>query len=579
MSNLSIALDSLVLSAALIALVVCAAWAIRSALGMVENPLGLAAALALSAGGLALAVFAAAAFGWIGRVRFGIPMVYWWHLPAGLWIAAAVGAAAWRGGAEQSLLGRPRFSVGIFAALAFLVWVLATDLLLCFEPQFRSDALWYHLTLPYYWVMERTLRGYPAWLTAATVHSQAPPPTVEGYPLLTEMLYTIPVSHGLPFGARILHLAFGLGVVAAIYGYLRASGTPAAPALAERKERGFAHTGVESVSAETGIPNSAPGNTETPKGETWPSTPRPLSPAAAFAVASMFFFFDPINEVGTWANTDLARAFFMVTSAALLARYSDSGERRDLVLAAVIAGLAMSTHYLALPFGNGLMTAAFLCSAWRRKNGRSGRSGQSVQQGQNGQNEQTDSPFTASTSSVPSTLSALLFDLALFWAISFLVFSPWLIKNQILFARPFCGIPENILSLPSGEALGRLFFDNSFFLGFGGIALWLLVQGRLVPSERFLSVYLLGYLLLGAVALPPIPRFFFPIYGIGLMLAGRLTAPLFHRQRWLEIALPAALLALAVAITCYQWQYHLYDAALDFLFRNSPPFSNVVWHR
>lgn len=105
------------------------------------------------------------------------------------------------------------------------------------------------------------------------------------------------------------------------------------------------------------------------------------------------------------------------------------------------------------------------------------------------------------------------------------------------------------------------------------------MRGRLAPSERFLCLYLLGYLLLGALALPPIRRFFFPVFGVGLMLAGRLTAPLFLRHRWLETALPAALLALAIAVTCYQWQQHLYESALDFLFRNSPPFSSVVWHR
>lgn len=366
-------------------------------------------------------------------------------------------------------------------ALILLVWVLTFNLLQCFQPRFQADALWYHLTLPFYWFRHGGLIAHPT-LTEA------------GYPLLTEMLYTLPVSRAQPFAARVLHLAFGLGVVLAIYGDLRSR----------------------------------------------------LSAAGALAVAAAFFVFDSVNEAAAWANIDLARTFFLVGAAACLARYADRNERRDLVVGAVLSGLAMSTAYIAIAFGNGLLTIALV----------------------------------AATAGSRAPARRILRDVALFWAISAAVFSPWLLKNLVHYGNPLHGLPGSNFRIPAPALISDYYLGNVFFIGSAIMACWFLLRAWAGKDEWFLAVYLLGYLFAGVFFLPAAHlRFFFPVYAVGLMLIGRATAPLLDRWRWLEPAIPAALLVFMITVIGYGWYQGLFAEAADFLFHDAPPHWKIIWHQ
>ena len=531
--NLATALANVLVAVVVLALIAAVAAMIRRCVAAPDQPLGMASSLALSAGGLALTLFAFAALGWIGfrGAKGNPPLFRWWFLPVLVWVAAAflIALAGRRVRAPQppAETSTPRSWWPMLPAIALLVWAAGFDLLKCFEPRFEADALWYHLTLPYQWVTEHSLRGFPGWVTDHTVQADSAS-AVAGYPLLVEMIYTIPVSHLLPFATRVIHLAFGLGVVAAIYGFCRTGGQPV-----------------------------------------------PL----ALAFGAAFFLFDSVNEVAAWAHTDLARTFFLVTAAATLAAYATSRRRRDLVVAALIAGLALSTHYMALVFGNGLLTIAFVVTMLRGR--------------------------------TPARQIAC--DLAIFWIISLAVFSPWPLKNFVLYGHPFYGLAGSNFRIPSLQLAGHFFGINAGLLGVFGfiivawfltersvevvlwglaasivasplvgfalVAVWVFARGESHPGERLLALYLLAYLVVGPFEVPPILRFFLPVHAIGLMLTGRALAPLLERHRRLEIAFPLVLLTLAVATVLYQWHNHLFDSSFDFLLRSSPPESAVIWHQ
>jgi len=470
MGNLSFALLNFSLAAAIAAIVAAGGVLLRPLAGRSSDPLGHATAAALSAGGLGFVVFVFVAAGLVGRL--------WWSAAALLWLAIAGLVARVSGPSERRRFSIPKVSWRILPAALFLAWVLAFDLLMCFDPRFHSDALWYHLTLPYRWVSGG---GFTADRSAAP----------SGYPLLAEMFYAVPVSFGLPFAARIIHLAFGVGVVVVIFSHLRAK----------------------------------------------------LSPAGALALASAFFVFDSVNEVGAWANTDLARTFFLVAAAALLSAYAEGGDRRRLFLGAVIAGFSMATHYMAVVFGGFLLGAALAVAT-------AGRGAKRIAG-----------------------------DVGIFWLLAAVIFSPWLAKNLVLYGDPFFGLAGTNFRVPSLQVLGRFFAGNVFFVGFSAAAVAALWRRKSDGGLRFLAAYLLVYLVAGMFEMPPIPRFFFPVYAVGLMIAGDLCAPLFERRRRLEVAIPAVLLAAAVAMSCYQLRQGMFDGALEFLFRGRPPAAEVVWHK
>ena len=542
---------NLAIAATVLAIIVAAAVAIRPLLSLPpsvasnqqpatsnthHSPLSIqhsafftAPALALSAGGFALIIFLFAALGWIGR-----PL--WWPFAALLHLAIAGGLALAQRrlsncrlplSTQDSALSTQHLALGtshpwwrIAPALAFLAWAVASDLLKCFEPQFEADALWYHLTLPKYWVDAHSLRPHPTL-------------TVAGYPLLIEMLYTVPVSHGLPFATRLIHLAFGVGIVLAIYGWLRFS--PFFP-LSTR------HSALSTQESA-------------------------LSAAGALAFASAFFIFDPVNEVAAWAHTDLARAFFMVCAAACLATYADRGERRDLLVAAILSGFAMSTHYMAILFSNGLLTIAFIAARLRSQCGLPVLTQDSALRTQHSQPRSR------------ASVQQIARDLAIFWLVSLAVFAPWLLKNLILYGQPLYGVANTSFRVPSSRILSEFFLSNVSYIGFALVALWLFARHSSEHGERLLAAYLVVYLLVGPFELPPIARFFLPVYAIGLMLAGRAAAPIVNARRWLEVALPIVLLIGAIATTSYQWQQHLYDAPLDFLLHHKPPAWDIIWHQ
>ena len=492
-SNLAFVAANIVIAATILAVIAVAAMAIHRIVALPNQPVGYASALALSIGGFGMIIFLFAAAGLLEQ-----PM--WWVFAALLHLGIA-GGAAWAvprpsssgdmqtNHSQDACAAVSRDGWRIAPALAFLAWVVAFDLLKCFEPQFRGDALWYHLTLPKYWVEKSGLRPHPSL-------------SVAGYPLLIEMIYTVPVSCGLPFAARITHLAFGVGVVLAIYGWLRSR----------------------------------------------------LSPAGAMAFSVAFFLFDSVNEVATWANTDLGRTFFLVCAAACLATYMDWGRRRDLVVAAALSGLAMSTHYLAIVFGNGLLTIALIATR--------------VHRGQD-----------AHGTKVRAGARQIARDLAVFWLVSLAVFAPWLAKNLIHYGQPFYGLKGTNLRLPGGKTLTDFFFGNVSFVAAVIVALWFFARRDSGDGVRLLAVYLVAYLVVGAFELPPIMRFFLPVYGVGLMLLGRAAAPLLSGRRPLELALSVALLVIGIAMTCYQWRHHLYDAPMEFIFHNKPPASTIIWHQ
>ena len=493
MSNLTFVAANITIALTVLAVIAVAAAALRPALAPSEQPLPLATALALSAGGFALILFVFLAAGWIG-------WRLWWVVAAlvHLGTAAAI-VLTTRRAASLQLRISPEWRRAA-PALGFLVWMIAFDSLKCFEPQFEADALWYHLTLPNFWLNAGGLRAHPGL-------------TVAGYPLLIEMIYTAPISYGLPYATRLIHLAFGVGIVVAIYGWLR---------------RG------------TGVSPVIPGQ----DGQaTFPD--RRLTPAASLAFATIFFVFDSVNEVAAWAHTDLARAFFLVCAATALAAYLDRNDRRHLVVTAVLSGLAMSTHYMAVVFGNGLLTVALIVTRVRRRQTRARQ---------------------------------IAAELAIFWLVSTATFAPWLLKNIVHYGRPFYGLAGTSFRVPTGAIIGGFFLGNVFFVGCAALAVWFLARRPSAPGERLLAAYLLAYLVVGAFELPPIPRFFLPVYAVGLMLAGRAVAPFLSGRRSLEVVLGFALLAFGIATTCYQWRQHLYDAPLDFVFHNSPRAATIQWH-
>jgi 4-amino-4-deoxy-L-arabinose transferase-like glycosyltransferase len=315
---------------------------------------------------------------------------------------------------------------------------------------------------------------------------------MSGYPLLTELLYAVPVTHRLPFAARILHVAFGAGVVFAIYGFLR----------------------------------------------------NRLSAAGALAFGAAFLVFEPVNEVAVWANTDVARTFFLVVAAAFLARYLERRECRNLVVGSIAAGLALSTHYMCLVFGNVAFSAAFVATAL------AGR----------------------------EKWSRMARDLAIFWVISIIIMSPWLLKNLYYHGWWLQGVQNTSFRIPPISVLTGFYLGNGYFLGFGAVALWLLARRNSPADVRFLSLYLLLYLALGVFFIPSIMRFFYPVYAVGLTLAGRLAAPALREKPWLEIAIALALLAMIAVVTAiYVWN-GVYGDAVTFLFEGNPPYESVRWN-
>lgn len=475
MANLALAAKNVSVALAIIMVVGAAALLIRPAAGRRDDALGLPSALALSTGALGLIIFFMAATGLVGQpgwVAVGALLA--------LVLASAVGGFARNTGAGRPQ-PRERFAWRrMVPSIALIVSAVGCDILMSFDPVFRSDALWYHLTLPHYWVSLRGLRPHPTL-------------GVAGYPLLVEMIYTVPAALGAPFAARLIHLAYAAGVVFFIRGY-----------LAER-----------------------------------------LSGPSALAFAAAFFLFDSVNEIASWANTDLARAFYLVGAASLLGRYAETGARRNLAVGALLAGLAMSSHYMAMVFGNALLTLALVLV------------------------------FVGSGRALRSAAG----DLALFWFVSLLAFAPWLVKNLVHYGEPFYGLAGTNFRIPTLGILADFYLGNVFFAGFAMAAVWVLCSPRSGNSQRFLALYLLSYLVVGAFEMPPHLRFFFPVYAVGLMLVGRMAGPVLERRRWLEVALPAVLLIAFAAMTVYQARSHLFDRPVEFLRYNRPDAGRVVWHR
>lgn len=479
MPNLLFAFNNLVLGGAMVLLVVGMAVVLRGIVAPRDGPLGAAAAVAIAVGGWAYALFLSAALGWIGAGKMWQGGVWW--LPATmLWIATTGAVVIAFNLKLRRRIEIPHPSLRILPPVLLLAWILSFNLLMCFDPEFHNDALWYHLTLPLHWVDSGGLK---------------PHPTIEmsGYPLLTELLYAVPVTHDLPFTTRIIHLAFGLGVVLVIYGFLR--------------DR--------------------------------------MSAAGALTFGAAFFIFDSVNQVATWSNTDLARTFFLVGAAAFVARFAASGDRRRLALGAVFAGLAMSTHYMCIVFGNGLLTIALIViSVIARRKPRE-----------------------------------IVMDLAIFWVVSLIVFSPWPIKNMIQHGWPLEGLKNTSFRIPALEAISGFYFGNVFIVGFLIVAVGVLLYRASDRSDKFLAFYLVLYAVVGAFEMPPIERFFFPILAVGLILLGRLAEPFLERRPRLDIVIPCALLVLAILVTASQWRSHLYDDAVRFVFRDGPYHELVRWHR
>jgi len=215
----------------------------------------------------------------------------------------------------------------------------------------------------------------------------------------------------------------------------------------------------------------------------------------------------------------------------------------------------MSTHYMAIIFGNGLLTIALIAAR--------------IHRGQVG----------GAAPPRSETIRRLAREIAIFWLVSLAVFAPWLLKNIIHYGRPLHGLVGTNFRLPSGEVLSRFFLGNVFFVGFAFLALWWPTRRECEPGERLLAFYLIGYFVVGAFEIPPIIRFFLPVYALGLMLAGRAVAPFLNARRWLEVPLAVALLAIGIAITGYQWRHHLYDEPVRFLLHNKPPAMTIHWHR
>jgi len=477
MNNLPFALANLLIALAVAGAIVTAALFLRPVVASRNEPLGFAWALALAAGALGYLNLLFLAVGLArSRPATGLPFP-WWTLSMLLLIGGS-GAIffALRCPADDSP-ERPRFCWHCLPAAGLIALMFGANVCLAFAPYFTSDALLYHLTVPHLW-LEGGLRALPEIKPS-------------GYPLLVEMLYLIPVSEALPYGARVLHAAFGLGVAAFIYGFLR--------------DR--------------------------------------LTPAGALAFASAFFVFESVNEVAAWANSDVGRTFFLTGAAASLARYAESERRRDLALGAVMAGLALATHYMCLLFGNVLISLALGVVLLRSGAG-------------------------------PRRIAR---DLALFWLLSGAVLAPWLIKDLAHYGQPFFGLEGRNFRIPSEREI-PFFLANVFFLGFGMASVGVLLRQGSARAEQILALYLLGYLAVGPFEMPPIHRFFFPIYSAGLMLAGRLAGPVFARRRWLEVALAAVLLVGALQMTYNHWRNFVFYAPTKFLFDNTPPHRTITWH-
>jgi hypothetical protein len=172
--------------------------------------------------------------------------------------------------------------------ITFLILIL-TQLCINFfgalAPELSFDALWYHLTLPKLYVLSHQI-----------IHISGGLLYYSDMPKLLEILYVLPLSFTNEIGAKIIHFAFGIGILLTVYKI-------------------------------TGKYTSTTG--------------------AILAIAIL-----SANLVFSWESTtayiDLGRTFFEITALMSFLRWVETNKRKWLFYTGVLLGFAITTKVLAI---------------------------------------------------------------------------------------------------------------------------------------------------------------------------------------------------------------------------------------
>lgn len=154
--------------------------------------------LALLIGLYSYAIFALGILGLLGNLELAIISVAFLLLL--LWKAREVGVVR---GLQKWLENLGKFDKFL---LLLLVVQAVTNLIGALGPELSFDALWYHLTLPKIYLIQHKIFHIPGGLLYYS-----------DMPKLVEMLYIPALLFGNEILAKLIHFAFGIGCLFAVY--------------------------------------------------------------------------------------------------------------------------------------------------------------------------------------------------------------------------------------------------------------------------------------------------------------------------------------------------------------------------
>jgi 4-amino-4-deoxy-L-arabinose transferase-like glycosyltransferase len=278
--------------------------------------------------------------------------------------------------------------------LIILLFILI-EFLLALTPPIARDVLIHHLAIPKLWLVHG---GFYETQWAGFSY----------YPMNISLLYLVPLYFGNDIIPNFIHLSFGLGTAALLYGYL----------------------------------NKRSGQ------------------LAGLLGALIFISLPTILRTATTAYVDVGLVFFTTLSVLACLYWRDTEYKSSsgwLLISAVAMGLALGTKYSALPAWFFLALAVVFI--YSKDTGRQGR--------------------------------ALQFGL-IFFLVSLLVFSPWLIKNVILTGNPFYPLYQSVFGaggigvtgasdLVSADSGGNIFKMRQMLFGDN------FLETLLIPIRFFLQ--------------------------------------------------------------------------------------------
>ena len=280
----------------------------------------------------------------------------------------------------------------IFLSVIFLF--ILVELLLALTPPIARDVLIHHLAIPKLWLIQGGFYETP-WAGFSY------------YPMNLSLLYLVPLYFGNDIIPNFIHLSFGIGTAALLYGYL----------------------------------NKKSGQ------------------LAGLLGALIFISLPTILRTATTAYVDAGLVFFTTLSVLAFLYWRDSEYKniRWLLISAIAMGLALGTKYSALPAWFFLTLA--IVFIYSRDTGGQGR--------------------------------ALLYGLV-FFLVSLLVFSPWLIKNAILTGNPLYPLYQSVFGA-GGASLSEAYQIVSTDAGAGMFKMRQMLYGDnfletlLIPIRFFLQ--------------------------------------------------------------------------------------------